>query len=319
MNVIAGRGPDEYSFGYFDDVIASAVENEQRIEAHHLVWGYDGSGGARHAPWVPDAVANDGGDPLPTLQRHIDAVVEYIVSNDQGAVSATTVVNEPLSWGGGYGPEPSGSKVWSNFWNNASAGFYGDPRHYVAESFHFADEAFGRAGRREGEGRVDLLLNEWKAEIGGTAKGDDYLNLAYYLRDQGAPIDGVGFQMHLWPGAEDAGYVIPATGEILAFRNEYEIVRFAELFRGHALAFPPGMTPFITEFGIDTYGWARNLGYDNETVFSLSGLLVYEVAKALIEAGGRSLMFFDPAVVASKADGRPYHRLREAIALLPEV
>lgn len=161
MNRFTQPGPAGFAFTGFDLEMDQASRLDLYAEVHHLVWGYQGSDGTRIAEWVPAAVAEHGGDPLPVLEGHIDTVIQHIRDNYEGRVSTVTVVNEPLSWEGHYADVATqGGYYWTNFWNNASALFYGDARYYIAQSFQMADRAV-RRGAEDADRPIKLTTNEW--------------------------------------------------------------------------------------------------------------------------------------------------------------
>ena len=178
-----------------DRIVEFAEANSMEVHGHALLWtsstpAWAGAlGGAEHR------------DEIRTVMReHIAAVV----SRYRGRVAVWDVVNEALeedgtlrhgAWHNGVGPD------------------------YIGEAFRLA---------REHDPDAALIYNDYGIELPGP-KSDALLELLRAELTAGTPIDGVGFQMHLYSKHEGRSDEIAAN-----------LARFAEL----------GLSIWITEFDV---------------------------------------------------------------------
>ncbi|MDP8967206.1 MAG: endo-1,4-beta-xylanase, partial [Actinomycetota bacterium] len=146
----------EYDFGPADAVVERAREAGQKVRGHALVW---------HAQ-LPRWVRQLGPSQLrQAMREHIRRVVRHYDSD----VGVWDAVNEPISDDGGLRN--------SVFLRRLGPG-------YIADAFRTA---------RAADSDAKLYLNEIGAE-GINAKSNRLYEVVRGLKQQGVPIDGVGFQ-----------------------------------------------------------------------------------------------------------------------------
>ncbi len=168
-NIFRPDSKEKYSFDRTDYDIKLAQEiGTDNVQVFHLVWGWN--------PIVPDWLKNgkySESDLITIMQEHI----QKTVSRYKGKVVAWSVVNEPFGSGDG---NPS---FWSDELGNS-----------IEKSTEWIGTAFKVA--HENDPNAKLFLNDTGIEFGGD-KSDKIFALVKTLKEQGYPIDGIGFQMHL--------------------------------------------------------------------------------------------------------------------------
>jgi endo-1,4-beta-xylanase len=154
-------GPTLYYFDDTDEIVAFAEANGMKVRGHTLVWhNQNPSWLARRTKTRDEAIA--------VLKDHIDSVV----GRYKGRIVAWDVVNEAV--------DDSTGELRDSPWLTAIG------PDYIALAFQFAHEA---------DPDAKLYYNDYSAEgIGG--KGDAVYELVKGLKEQGAPIHGVGWQGH---------------------------------------------------------------------------------------------------------------------------
>lgn len=169
---------NKYDFTDADNIVDMAEANEQAIHGHTLVF-------AKSNPsWMTDAPQSD----LPKIMTdHIANVVGHF----KGRINTWDVVNEPLSEkdedyeGGGLGLRTS-------FWKEA-----------MGESY--IDKAF-LAARAAGPS-AKLYLNDYGIEHEGK-RWDAFLALVKRLKSRAVPIDGVGFESHVYQTTDEIDFEV---------------------------------------------------------------------------------------------------------------
>ncbi len=160
--------PNKYSFTDADNIVDMATANGQTVHGHTLVF-------AKSNPsWITDTPAAE----LPNVMTdHITNVVGHF----KGRINSWDVVNEPLSekdedyMDGGLGLRTS-------FWQKT-----------IGESY--IDKAFIAA--RAADPSAKLYLNDYGIEH-TDKRWDAMLALVQRLKSRGVPIDGVGFESHVY-------------------------------------------------------------------------------------------------------------------------
>jgi endo-1,4-beta-xylanase len=153
-----------YNWAPGDSIVNFAQAHSMQVRGHNLVWH-------NQLPnWLTSgSFSNDELHSI--LIKHVtDEVTHY-----KGKVVHWDVVNEPFNEDGTFR-----SDLWYNQLGVS----------YIADAFkaaHAADPA------------AKLYLNDYNVE-GAGAKSDGMYNLVKSLKQQGVPIDGVGFQAHLIVG-----------------------------------------------------------------------------------------------------------------------
>lgn len=178
--------PNAQSLDFFgsDKLVEFATQNNMAVRAHTLIWDDD------VPEWIHRLPAGD----IPDL---LDMHVETVMSRYSGRVKYWDVINEPIGpWDGKPGNLRAGP-----FYNALG-------ETYIARAF--------KAARSTAPTDV-LVLNEAQCETAdenGETFRTSLLALLRRLKDQGTPIDAVGFQSHLRLAAK---YDFPA---FAAFLNE---------------------------------------------------------------------------------------------------
>jgi endo-1,4-beta-xylanase len=157
--------PDRYDFSDADFIVDFAEAHGMRVRGHTLVWHNQLPGWLTEGTWTRDEL-------IDVLREHIMTVVGHY----RGRVAAWDVVNEAVAddgslrdtiWLRGIGPD------------------------YIDMAFHWAHEA---------DPDALLFYNDYAAE-GLGPKSDAVYALVQGLLERGAPINGVGLQMHVSLGS----------------------------------------------------------------------------------------------------------------------
>lgn len=154
--------PHDYSFGEADALIALAERHGLKVHAHTLVFG------EANPRWVQD---------LPIDQRE-QAMREHITTvagRYKDRVSSWDVVNEPFD-------DEAWDQLRPNIWYQAMG------ESYIAKAFRAAHQTAPRA---------QLFINEYGLEE-DSERWDAMLALLKRLQSEKVPIDGVGFQAHVY-------------------------------------------------------------------------------------------------------------------------
>ncbi|MFI7637095.1 endo-1,4-beta-xylanase [Nonomuraea sp. NPDC049400] len=151
----------QFNFSGADAIVNFATQNNMQVHGHTLVW---------HSQ-TPSWVQNLGASAMRTaMQNHISQVVGHYANNP--AVVSWDVVNEVF--------DDSGN-LRTSFWYNTLG------QSYIADAFRAA---------RAADPDARLCINDYNTE-GINAKSTAIYNLVSSLRQQGVPVDCVGFQGHL--------------------------------------------------------------------------------------------------------------------------
>jgi len=148
----------DFDFGPADDIVQRAREARQKIRGHTLVWH------AQLPSWVNDL---DAAELRQATREHIRGVMGHFAER----VGVWDVVNEPITDRGGLRR--------SVFLRRLGEG-------YIEDAFRTA---------RAADADARLYLNEIGAE-GIGMKSNRLYEVVRGLKARGAPIDGVGFQVH---------------------------------------------------------------------------------------------------------------------------
>ncbi|MEV4563221.1 endo-1,4-beta-xylanase [Nonomuraea sp. NPDC049419] len=152
---------NQFNFSGADAIVNFATQNNQQVHGHTLIWHQQTPG------WVQGLGASAMRS---AIQNHISQVVGRYADNP--AVVSWDVVNEVF--------EENGS-MRSSFWYNTLG------QSYIADAFRAA---------RAADPDARLCINDYNVE-GINAKSTAMYNLVSSLRQQGVPVDCVGFQGHL--------------------------------------------------------------------------------------------------------------------------
>src|SRR5215813_12462431 len=151
-----------FNFTDADALVAFAEANNMAVRGHTLVWHNQIPGWLTGGNFTRDQV-------IAIMRDHIMTVV----GRYRGRILAWDVVNEAIN-------DSNGQLRSESFWLQKIG------PEYIAMAFQFAHEA---------DPDAKLYYNDYSAEGAGT-KSDGVFNLVSGLVNQGAPINGVGWQMH---------------------------------------------------------------------------------------------------------------------------
>lgn len=158
-----------------DQMISWAKTNNLSVHGHALVWHPDYQ--------QPSWAKNPGSDFKTKFINHVRGVA----TKHKGQVVSWDVVNEALydpADAGGQSAPPQAEYYRHSVFHNQ----YNGPS-YIVEAFKTA---------RQADPTAELYYNDFNTEENGN-KTTGLVNLITYLKQQQAPIDGVGFQMHVLP------------------------------------------------------------------------------------------------------------------------
>ncbi|WP_231756854.1 endo-1,4-beta-xylanase [Microbulbifer elongatus] len=157
-----------YDFTDADQMVDWALTNGLSVHGHTFIW--------HHEYQVPDWMKSYSGDFQSMLNTHVATIADHFA----GRVVSWDVVNEVLD------------ETQSNCYRDTL--FYQRlGRDYVSEAFIAAESA---------DPAADLYYNDYSISGGNSAKFNCLLTMLDELQADGAPIDGVGLQMHIqidWP------------------------------------------------------------------------------------------------------------------------
>ncbi len=160
--------PDVYVFSEMDALVNIAEKNDILIHGHTLVY-------SKSSPeWMVKA-------PLAARQQIMLEHIDTVASHFKGKVAQWDVVNEPLS--NKKAPyRKGGNGLEENIWYEAMG------EQYIDKAFHAA---------RLADPSADLYLNDYGLERDGE-RWDALLALIKRLKGRGVPIDGIGFESHVY-------------------------------------------------------------------------------------------------------------------------
>jgi endo-1,4-beta-xylanase len=158
-------GPTTYYFDDPDAIVALAEANGMKVRGHTLVWHNQNPSWLKRKTKTRD-------EAIAVLRDHIQTVV----GRYKGRIVAWDVVNEAV--------DDTTGELRESPWLTAIG------PDYIKLAFEFA---------READPDAKLYYNDYSAEgVGG--KADAVFELVKGLKEQGVPIDGVGWQGHFQSG-----------------------------------------------------------------------------------------------------------------------
>jgi len=187
---IVHPAPDRYDFRGGDRLVAFARANRMEVRGHTLVW--------RNAnpPWLERGHFSRE-QAITLLRDHIYAVVGHY----RGEIDQWDVVNEALDDSGHFADNP---------WLRAIG------PDYIPMAFRFAHDA---------DPHAKLYYNDYDIAYPGP-KAAAILALVTALRDEGAPIDGLGMQFHLIPAVADLTRIAEQMRTVAGLGLSYAITEF---------------------------------------------------------------------------------------------
>jgi endo-1,4-beta-xylanase len=154
--------PGQFAFERGDQLVEFAEQQNMRVRGHTLVWHN------QLAPWVKSLSGEK-------LRAAMVAHVKATVSHWKGRIAQWDVVNEAVGDDGELRKDSVFSALGPGF---------------IADAFFAAHEA---------DPAAELVYNDYETEGDTGAKSDGVYRLVKQLKERGAPIHGVGFQMHVDP------------------------------------------------------------------------------------------------------------------------
>jgi endo-1,4-beta-xylanase len=124
---------------------------------------------------------NDREELLTVMGKHINTTVKYYEEHYKGTVVCWDVVNEAINESSPY------------ILRKNSTWYKGIGEDYIDKAFQYAYNADMEDGHKD----LELFYNDYGGEA-WNEKADAIYELVCKLKDRGVPIDGVGFQMHIY-------------------------------------------------------------------------------------------------------------------------
>lgn len=162
LNPESGR----YEFADTDNLMSFARANDMSVRGHTLVWH-------RQLPaWIESSAVD-------SRETHMREYIARIMDRYSDDIAIWDVVNEPVADDGSLrGSESASDSVW-----------------FEAMGPEYIDIALLAA--RDASPTATLLINEFDISMAGP-KFDGLMNLVDDLQQRQIPLDGIGFQMHLF-------------------------------------------------------------------------------------------------------------------------
>jgi endo-1,4-beta-xylanase len=195
--------PEAYDFGPAEELVDFAQANDMQVRGHTLLWHQT------NPEWLKETNFNRH-QALDLLHKHIFTVMAHFY----GEIFTWDVVNEPIEGNGG---------LRDSFWMHTIG------PDYLEYAFRWACQA---------DPQARLFINDYAVE-GISAKSNSLYELVRDLLKRGAPIQGVGLQMHLAID-ETSSFPKPPTIQEL----EENLRRFSDL----------GLEIHITEMDVQIQG-----------------------------------------------------------------
>ena len=152
--------PGRYQFADIDNLVTFSMQNDITIHGHPVIWHRQ----------LPDWILNASQD---ELEGHMREYIHRLTSRYQNDIDIWDVVNEPIGDNGGFR-----DSIW----------FQAMGEQYLDTAFHQA-KASAPNGIR--------LLNDFDIAFNGP-KADTLFSMLNGLLEREVPIDGVGFQLHVF-------------------------------------------------------------------------------------------------------------------------
>jgi endo-1,4-beta-xylanase len=167
--------PNPYDFSAGDQLVAFAQAHTMKVRGHTLVWHGDNPAwltGGGYSAVEMNAIVQD----------HITTVMQHFGTR----VFAWDVVNEAFN--------DDGSMRSTIFYDQPGIGFAGQGTAYIEQTLRWANAAVPSA---------KLFYNDYNAEV-IDPKSDAILAMATDFKNRGVPLHGIGFQMHVDLGFDNA-------------------------------------------------------------------------------------------------------------------
>lgn len=171
-------GPREYNFKTTDFLLGEpgkkgwAQDNKMKVRGHVLVYASDGG------YTLPDWLRQKGADlSKEEAAQLLKDYIKTVVGRYKGKIAMWDVINEAIE----DRPNSNPFNLRNSYW------FRKLGPEFMVMAFKWA---------READPKAELYYNDYGVESGGR-KGQNLLDLVKWLKEQGAPITGVGLQYHL--------------------------------------------------------------------------------------------------------------------------
>jgi len=152
--------PGRFQFAATDNLVSFAKASDMQVHGHPIIWH-------RELPaWIQQA-------PPDELEQHMSDYINRLMSRYKSDVSVWDVINEPLADNG-----TMRESIW-----------------FQAMGEEYIDKAFTQARALAPD--AQLLLNEFDIGFSGP-KATALFDLIDRLQSRDVPLDGIGFQMHLF-------------------------------------------------------------------------------------------------------------------------
>ena len=159
---------DVYTFEEADALVETAQKNGIAVHGHALVFG------EANPKWMQNTPKNE-------LQAVMGGHITSIMRHFKGKVSEWDVINEPLS------EEDTPDNLRRSIWYNAMG------KSFIANALRIA---------RAADPDAKLYINEYGLEEDGE-RWNAFLNLIKELKADNVPLDGVGFQSHIYEKGDE--------------------------------------------------------------------------------------------------------------------
>jgi endo-1,4-beta-xylanase len=169
--------PGVFDFSEADALVALAAKNRLAVHGHTLVFG------EANPKWVQDLPVSTAADKQHVKQVMIDHITQT-VSHFKGKISSWDVVNEPLA---DLDAPAAADGLRQHIWYKAMGASY------IATAFTAAHQA---------DPNAKLYLNDFGLEENGD-RWNTLLALVTQLKSQGVPINGVGFEAHIYAAGDE--------------------------------------------------------------------------------------------------------------------
>ncbi len=269
--------PDENNFTHThaDNLVDYAHDHGLGVHAHALIWHSN----YQVPDWIKNFSSNNKAAWSAMLKTHVQTIASYYA----GRVRSWDVVNEAFMDNGDYrNNQPNGQG--SIFYRNMG-------KDYIEEAFINA---------READPAADLYYNDFNISPGG-AKLDAVLAMVddFKGRDIPIPIDGIGFQMHVylgWPSISnirnsfqavvERGLKVKITELDIPINNPYDgsynypnnyhalftpahanqqKLRYCEIVKAYMEEVPDNLRGGITVWGVwDADTWLNQVLFNNQ-------------------------------------------------------
>jgi len=183
-----------FFFTNADAFVDYAKSKDMTVHAHALIW---------HSPYqVPDFMknwpSNDSAGFLAMLDTHVDTIVRHFA--EKGNVKSWDVVNEAIDDGSPANFRTTGTNG-STFYAKS-----GNSSVYIERAFQAA---------RLADANVELYYNDYNIDQ-NNAKTTKLIEMITDFQARSIPIDGVGFQMHVFMDYPTINNIKLAMGKVVA-------------------------------------------------------------------------------------------------------